>query len=69
MCTVNIKLDDATLRRIDPNLTNIESISRWLQRHVDIMIDEMAADELESMDIEDARIMVHDTIRDEYARL
>jgi hypothetical protein len=69
MCTVNIKLDDATLRRIDPNLTNIESISRWLQRHVDIMIDEMAADELETMDIEDARIMVHDTIRDEYARL
>ena len=69
MCTVNIILDDATLRRIDPNLTNIESISRWLQRHVDIMIDEMAADELETMDIEDARIMVHDTIRDEYARL
>lgn len=69
MCTVNIKIDDATLRRIDPNLTNIESISRWLQRHVDIMIDEMAADELETMDIEDARIMVHDTIRDEYARL
>ena len=42
MCTVTINIDDATVRRINPNLTSRESISQWLQRQVDELIDEMA---------------------------
>ncbi len=42
MCTVTINIDDATVRRINPNLTTRESISQWLQRQVDELIEEMA---------------------------
>lgn len=39
MCTVSINIDEATLRRINPLLTSRESISRWLQHQVDLMIE------------------------------
>ena len=41
MCTVSINIDDATVRRINPLLTSRESISQWLQRQVDEMIERM----------------------------
>jgi len=41
MCTVSINIDDAAVRRIDPNLTSHESIVQWLQRQVDELIEEM----------------------------
>lgn len=43
MCTVTINIDDATVRRINPNLTTHESIGQWLQRQVDELIEEMAS--------------------------
>ncbi len=39
MCTVSINIDEATLRRINPLLTSRESISRWLQHQVDLMVE------------------------------
>ena len=66
MCTVSIKVDDATMRRIDPDLNNRERISRWLQHHVNLMIEEMAADNAETMDIETARELLHQTVSKEY---
>ena len=35
MCTVSINIDDAIVRRINPNLTSSESIGQWLQQQVD----------------------------------
>lgn len=44
MCTVSINIDEATMRQIDPSLTSRESIGRWLQHQVDMMLEEMTAD-------------------------
>ena len=65
MCTVNIKVDDALVRRINPGLSSRESINKWLQGQVDAMIEEMAADD--TVDLETAREMLHQTIREVYA--
>ena len=40
MCTVQIKIDDAKMRQINPNLTTTESIGDWLQREVDDLLDD-----------------------------
>lgn len=48
MCTVSINIDEATLRQIDPLLTNRESIGKWLQHQVDMMVEEYARGRVES---------------------
>ena len=65
MCTVNIKVDDALVRRINPGLSSRESINKWLQGQVNAMIEEMAAED--TVDLETAREMLHQTIREVYA--
>ena len=65
MCTVNIKVDDALVRRINPGLSSRESINKWLQGQVNAMIAEMAAED--TVDLETAREMLHQTIREVYA--
>ena len=54
MCTVNIKVDDALVRRINPGLSSRESINKWLQGQVNAMIEEM-------------REMTHRAVSREYA--
>ena len=44
MCTVSINIDEAAMLRIDPRLTSQESIGRWLQHQVELMIEEMSHD-------------------------
>ena len=39
MCTVNIKVDERAMRRINPELTNSEKIGKWLQSVVDEMLE------------------------------
>ena len=68
MCTVSIKVDDATLRRINPGLDSRESISKWLQGQVNAMIEEMVAEDVETMSIEEAREMTLAAVREEYAK-
>ena len=65
MCTVNIKVDDVLVRRINPGLSSRESINKWLQGLVNAMIEEMAAED--TVDLETAREMLHQTIREVYA--
>lgn len=65
MCTVNIKVDDVLVRKINPGLSSRESINKWLQGQVNAMIEEMAAED--TVDLETAREMLHQTIREVYA--
>ncbi len=48
MCTVNIKVDEATMLQINPGLTSRESIGNWLQHKVDLMLEEYAHCKAES---------------------
>ena len=68
MCTVSINIDEAMMQQINPSLTSHESISRWLQHQVDLMLEEMILDDEETMDVEEVRAMLHETVRKEYAR-
>lgn len=68
MCIVNIKVDDAAIRQINPELTSRESINQWLQQQVDVLIDDLLGCQ-ETLDLETARAMLHDTIRKEYAAI
>lgn len=42
MCTVNLKVNDEMVKRINPDLTNRESINQWAQKLLDWMIANMA---------------------------
>ncbi|MBR6088003.1 MAG: hypothetical protein IKP84_08985 [Prevotella sp.] len=53
------------MRRINPGLSSRESINKWLQGQVNAMIEEMAAED--TVDLETAREMLHQTIREVYA--
>lgn len=44
MCTVDIKVNDATMRRINPSLTSRDSIGHWLQQRVDELIENYESD-------------------------
>lgn len=35
MCTVNIKVDERAMRRINPEFTSSEKIGKWLQSAVE----------------------------------
>ncbi len=48
MCTVNIKVDVSVIRSINPALTSIESIERWLQNQVNFMIQDQIENKSES---------------------
>ena len=68
MCTVTINIDEATMRQIDPSLTSRESIGKWLQNRVDLMIEEIVAKEVETMDLETARTLLHQMVKEVYSR-
>lgn len=42
MCTVNLKVNDAMVKRINPELTNRESINQWAQKLLDMVISNLA---------------------------
>ena len=42
MCTVNLKVNDSMVKRINPELTNRESINQWVQKLLDLVITNMA---------------------------
>ena len=68
MCTVSINIDETTLRQINPLLTSRESIGSWLQHQVDMMIEEMTSVDKDTIELEELRAMLHETVREEYAR-
>ena len=67
MCTVTINIDEATMRQINPSLTSRESIGEWLQYRVDLMMEKIVSQKIDTMDVEELRLMLHETVRKEYA--
>ena len=67
MCTVNIQVDEALLRDVKPELDSTTAIRLWAQELINLRIQELINEDEETMDIEEARAMVHETIRKEYA--
>lgn len=67
MCTVTINVDEAMLKEMNPNLSDKTAIRRWVQELIDLRIQQMELEDDETMDLEDARAMLHETIRKVYA--
>lgn len=67
MCTVTVNVDEAMLREMNPNLSDKAAIRRWVQELIDLRIQQMELEDDETMDLEDARAMLHETIRKVYA--
>ncbi|MBQ2508654.1 MAG: addiction module protein [Bacteroidales bacterium] len=44
MCTYNITVDEAALRKLQPSFSR-ESFGRWLQRHVDELVEDMTTEQ------------------------
>lgn len=44
MCTYNITVDEDALQKLHPSF-NRESFGRWLQHHVDSLVEDMIADQ------------------------
>ena len=49
MCTVNIKIDNEKVRRINPNLKNNENIERWVQYCMDEFIDTLSSNKISKL--------------------
>ena len=43
MCTYNITVSEAALRKLQPTFSR-EAFGRWLQRHVDDLVEDMTAE-------------------------
>ena len=67
MCTVTVNVDEAMLKEINPNLSDMTAIRRWVQELIDLRIQQMELEDNETMDLEEARAMLHETIRKVYA--
>lgn len=44
MCTYTITVDENALRRLQPSFSR-ESFGRWLQRHVDSLVEDMTSEQ------------------------
>lgn len=44
MCTYTITVDETALRRLQPSFSR-ESFGRWLQHHVDTLVEDMVAEQ------------------------
>ena len=67
MCTVTVNVDEALLKEMNPNLSDKAAIRRWVQELIDLRIQQMELEDDETMDLEDARAILHETIRKVYA--
>ncbi len=67
MCTINIKVDEERLRKVMPELNTTTAIRLWIQQLIDFRIKEIDDENEETVDIEEARALIHETIRKEYA--
>lgn len=44
MCTVNVQVNEAALRRSNPAFSSMDAISQWVQHLVDVATQELTAD-------------------------
>ena len=68
MCTVSINIDEAVIRDLRPELDTTAAIRSWVQELIDARLHQMQLEDEETMDVEDVRAMVLETVRKEYAR-
>ena len=68
MCVVSINVDEAALREMQPEIDSTVAVRLWVQELVDTRMQQMRAEEEETMSIEEAREMTLAAIREEYAR-
>ena len=69
MCTVSVKVDEALLREMMPELDSNAAIRKWAQQLIDLRIREIAAEDEATMSIEEAREMTLRAVREEYAKV
>ena len=53
MCTVNIKVNEAVLRNIRPELTTTSAIRQWVQQQIDLRIQQIVAEQRQNETQED----------------
>ena len=68
MCTVSIKVDEAAIQDLRPELNTTAAIRSWVQELIDSRLQQMRLEDEETMDVEEVRAMVQETVRKEYAR-
>ena len=68
MCTVSIDIDEAVIRDLRPELDTTAAIRLWIQELINLRLQQMRLEDEETMSVEDARNMVLETVRKEYAR-
>ena len=69
MCKVSVNIDEVALRNLRPELDSTSAIRAWVQQLIDLRIQQMELEDTETVDLETARAILHQTIREEYARL
>ena len=69
MCRVSVKVNEAVLRGMRPELNTTAAIRQWVQQQIDLRIQQMELDDQETMTIEEAREMTLAAVREEYAKL
>jgi len=67
MCRVTVEVDQEVLRSMNPALDSTAAIRHWAQQLIDMRIQQMEFEDTETMSIEEARAIIHETIRKEYA--
>lgn len=67
MCTVSVKVNEAVLRGIRPELNTTAAIRQWVQQQIDLRIQQMELDNEETMTIEETREVTHRAVNREYA--
>ena len=68
MCTVSIDIDEVAIRELLPELDSTAAIRLWAQELIDSRMHQMRLEDEETMDVEELRAMLHETVRKEYAR-
>ena len=69
MCTISINVDEAAIRDMRPELNTAAAIRSWAQELIDSRLRQMQLEDEETMDVEEVRAMVLETVRREYDRL
>ena len=67
MCTVSINIDETVIRDLRPELNTTAAIRSWVQELIDARLQQIRLEDEETISVEEARAMVHETVRKEYA--
>ena len=68
MCSITGNIDEKVLQDLRPDLDNSAAIRQWVQELIDLHIQQMELEDTETMSLEEARAILHKTVREEYAR-